>query len=185
MTLKTFHFAGVASMNITQGVPRIKEIINAVKQVANILMLIFLIEFSRFPLQLSQLKSLTSTTRKWRGESRRESRKPLWVGSNFLVVFRRITKKILQIPPNEFVQWLLWGEICEYIEEVYLPDTCFLLIKLNARRIRLLQLEVIFYLKLLNSLNFQIDMDTISQAICKAKLAVPISLHQVIFILFS
>lgn len=29
MTLKTFHHAGVASMNITQGVPRIKEIINA------------------------------------------------------------------------------------------------------------------------------------------------------------
>lgn len=29
MTLKTFHFAGVAAMNITQGVPRIKEIINA------------------------------------------------------------------------------------------------------------------------------------------------------------
>jgi len=34
MTLKTFHFAGVASMNITQGVPRIKEIINASKTVA-------------------------------------------------------------------------------------------------------------------------------------------------------
>ena len=34
MTLKTFHFAGVASMNITQGVPRIKEIINAAKTVA-------------------------------------------------------------------------------------------------------------------------------------------------------
>lgn len=31
MTLKTFHFAGVASMNITQGVPRIVEIINASK----------------------------------------------------------------------------------------------------------------------------------------------------------
>ena len=31
MTLKTFHFAGVASMNITQGVPRIKEIINSTK----------------------------------------------------------------------------------------------------------------------------------------------------------
>ena len=31
MTLKTFHFAGVASMNITLGVPRIKEIINASK----------------------------------------------------------------------------------------------------------------------------------------------------------
>ena len=29
MTLKTFHFAGVASMNVTLGVARIKEIINA------------------------------------------------------------------------------------------------------------------------------------------------------------
>lgn len=29
MTLKTFHFAGVGSMDITMGVPRIKEIINA------------------------------------------------------------------------------------------------------------------------------------------------------------
>jgi len=33
MTLKTFHFAGVASMNITLGVPRIKEIINASKRI--------------------------------------------------------------------------------------------------------------------------------------------------------
>ena len=31
MTLKTFHFAGVAAMNVTLGVPRIKEIINASK----------------------------------------------------------------------------------------------------------------------------------------------------------
>ncbi|KAJ3199383.1 DNA-directed RNA polymerase III subunit RPC1, partial [Dinochytrium kinnereticum] len=34
MTLKTFHFAGVASMNVTLGVPRIKEIINASKKIA-------------------------------------------------------------------------------------------------------------------------------------------------------
>lgn len=33
MTLKTFHFAGVAGMTITQGVPRIKEIINASKEI--------------------------------------------------------------------------------------------------------------------------------------------------------
>ncbi|KAL8925127.1 MAG: hypothetical protein Q9208_003632 [Pyrenodesmia sp. 3 TL-2023] len=33
MTLKTFHFAGVAGMSITQGVPRIKEIINASKEI--------------------------------------------------------------------------------------------------------------------------------------------------------
>lgn len=34
MTLKTFHFAGVASMNVTQGVPRIVEIINAVRNIS-------------------------------------------------------------------------------------------------------------------------------------------------------
>ncbi|CAL8105388.1 unnamed protein product [Calicophoron daubneyi] len=33
MTLKTFHFAGVASMNITQGVPRLREIINAAAKI--------------------------------------------------------------------------------------------------------------------------------------------------------
>lgn len=35
MTLKTFHFAGMASMNITQGVPRITEIINATKKISS------------------------------------------------------------------------------------------------------------------------------------------------------
>ena len=34
MTLKTFHFAGISSMNITQGVPRINEIINCTKNIA-------------------------------------------------------------------------------------------------------------------------------------------------------
>lgn len=34
MTLKTFHFAGVAGMSMTQGVPRIKEIINASKVIS-------------------------------------------------------------------------------------------------------------------------------------------------------
>ncbi|KAF2841958.1 beta and beta-prime subunits of DNA dependent RNA-polymerase [Patellaria atrata CBS 101060] len=34
MTLKTFHFAGVAGMSITEGVPRIKEIINASKDIS-------------------------------------------------------------------------------------------------------------------------------------------------------
>eukprot|EP00924_Labyrinthula_sp_SR-Ha-C_P010888 maker-scaffold_47-snap-gene-1.2-mRNA-1 protein AED:0.00 eAED:0.00 QI:0/0/0/1/1/1/3/0/1392 len=34
MTLKTFHFAGVASMNVTLGVPRLKEIINASKSIS-------------------------------------------------------------------------------------------------------------------------------------------------------
>ncbi|KAI4322195.1 hypothetical protein L6164_021912 [Bauhinia variegata] len=34
MTLKTFHFAGVASMNVTLGVPRIKEIIDGTKKIS-------------------------------------------------------------------------------------------------------------------------------------------------------
>ena len=34
MTLKTFHFAGVASMNVTLGVPRIKEIMNAASNIS-------------------------------------------------------------------------------------------------------------------------------------------------------
>ena len=34
MTLKTFHFAGVAGMSITEGVPRIKEIINASEKIS-------------------------------------------------------------------------------------------------------------------------------------------------------
>ena len=34
MTLKTFHFAGVASMNITSGIPRIKEIINYTQKIS-------------------------------------------------------------------------------------------------------------------------------------------------------
>jgi hypothetical protein len=38
MTLKTFHFAGVASMNVTLGVPRLKEIINASKNISTPIM---------------------------------------------------------------------------------------------------------------------------------------------------
>lgn len=33
MTLKTFHFTGVSSMNVTLGVPRIKEIFNAIEEI--------------------------------------------------------------------------------------------------------------------------------------------------------
>jgi len=34
MTLKTFHFSGISSMNVTLGVPRLKEIINASKLIS-------------------------------------------------------------------------------------------------------------------------------------------------------
>ncbi|XP_055335459.1 DNA-directed RNA polymerase III subunit RPC1-like [Paramacrobiotus metropolitanus] len=42
MTLKTFHFAGVASMNITLGVPRITEIINATTNIRTPIITTFL-----------------------------------------------------------------------------------------------------------------------------------------------
>jgi DNA-directed RNA polymerase III subunit RPC1 len=43
MTLKTFHFAGIASMNVTLGVPRIKEIINASKVISTPLLTVPLV----------------------------------------------------------------------------------------------------------------------------------------------
>jgi len=42
MTLKTFHFAGIASMNVTLGVPRIKEIFNATVTIKTPIIKIFL-----------------------------------------------------------------------------------------------------------------------------------------------
>jgi len=111
MTLKTFHFAGVASMNITLGVPRIKEIINASKKISTPIITTML-EDDRDP----------EFARKVKG---------------------RIEKTTL-------------GEICEYIEEVMLPDDVFILIKLHMDRIKLLKLEV--------------SAETIRYAICTSKL---------------
>ncbi|CAD5234319.1 unnamed protein product [Bursaphelenchus xylophilus] len=119
MTLKTFHFAGVASMNITEGVPRIKEIINAVRHIST-------------PVITVALKN---------DSDEKLARR----------VKARIEKTTL-------------GEISEYIEQVFLPDDSFVLIKLSARRIRLLQLEV--------------TMDTIIQAIQSTKLPIPLKNRQ-------
>ena len=42
MTLNTFHFAGVAEMNITMGLPRIVEILDARKKISTPMIEIFL-----------------------------------------------------------------------------------------------------------------------------------------------
>lgn len=97
MTLKTFHFAGVASMNITQGVPRIVEIINASKNIST-------------PIITAEIENNTSM------EFARK-------------VKARIEKTTL-------------GEISSFIEEVYKPRQCFLLIKLDLERVRVLGLEI-------------------------------------------
>ncbi|XP_023347437.1 DNA-directed RNA polymerase III subunit RPC1, partial [Eurytemora carolleeae] len=96
MTLKTFHFAGVASMNITLGVPRIKEIINASKKIST-------------PIVTAHLEDPLDPefARRVKG---------------------RIEKTCL-------------GEVSEYIEEVLLPDECFLLIRLSIERIKVIYLS--------------------------------------------
>ncbi|CAG0896236.1 unnamed protein product, partial [Darwinula stevensoni] len=111
MTLKTFHFAGVASMNITQGVPRIKEIINASRVIST-------------PIITAHLENE--------------------IDAEFA---RRVKGRI---------EKTLLGEVSEYIEEVYLPAECFLLVKLDIERIRLLKLEV--------------DAECIRYSLCTCKL---------------
>uniref|UniRef100_H3BGV0 DNA-directed RNA polymerase subunit n=1 Tax=Latimeria chalumnae TaxID=7897 RepID=H3BGV0_LATCH len=113
MTLKTFHFAGVASMNITLGVPRIKEIINASKNIST-------------PIITAHLDQDDDAD------------------------FARLVKGR--------IEKTLLGEISEYIEEVFLPDDCFILVKLSLERIRLLRLEV--------------NAETVRYSICMSKLRV-------------
>uniref|UniRef100_A0A672PUW8 DNA-directed RNA polymerase subunit n=1 Tax=Sinocyclocheilus grahami TaxID=75366 RepID=A0A672PUW8_SINGR len=113
MTLKTFHFAGVASMNITLGVPRIKEIINASKNIST-------------PIISANLDTDDDPD------------------------FARLVKGR--------IEKTLLGEISEYIEEVFLPDDCFVLVKLSLERIRLLRLEV--------------NAETVRYSICTSKLRV-------------
>lgn len=97
MTLKTFHFAGVASMNITQGVPRIKELMNANRTIET-------------PIVTAALLPPAS-----RDLAR--------------AVKMRLEKTTLE-------------QICRYIEQVVLPDDCFIKIKLYLERIQMLKLEV-------------------------------------------
>ncbi|KAJ8365732.1 hypothetical protein SKAU_G00145630 [Synaphobranchus kaupii] len=113
MTLKTFHFAGVASMNITLGVPRIKEIINASRNIST-------------PIISAHLDIVDDAD------------------------FGRLVKGR--------IEKTLLGEISEYIEEVFLPDDCFILVKLSLERIRLLRLEV--------------NAETVRYSICMSKLRV-------------
>jgi len=97
MTLKTFHFAGVASMNVTMGVPRIKEIINATKEISAPLI--------KAPLETSYHLTIAR------------------------IVKGRVEKTTL-------------GDIADFIEEVYRPDSCYLQIKLDLETIEKLQLAV-------------------------------------------
>ena len=62
MTLKTFHFAGVASMNVTLGVPRLKEIINASKAISTPFITARLCDEANFHRALSVKAAVERTT---------------------------------------------------------------------------------------------------------------------------
>ena len=99
MTLKTFHFAGVASMNITQGVPRIKELMNANRNIETPVITAALLPPASRDLARS--------------------------------VKMRLEKTTLE-------------QICQYIEQVVLPDDCFIKIKLYLEHIKMLRVGHIF-----------------------------------------
>lgn len=124
MTLKTFHFAGVASMNITQGVPRIKEIINANPKISTPIITAALVS-STFKVHRAIRVCAVNQCPLFFLCSQENDADPEYARR----VKGRIEKTTL-------------GEVTEYIEEVYLPDDCFLLIKLDVDRIKLLKLEV-------------------------------------------
>ena len=113
MTLKTFHFAGVASMNITLGVPRIKEIINASKNIST-------------PIITAYLQNDTDPD------------------------VARAAKGL--------IEKTTLSEICSLIEEVYQPDDCYILLKLDLQRCRLLKIEV--------------NTDTVRYCLCTSRLPV-------------
>jgi len=115
MTLKTFHFAGIVSMNITEEVPRIIEIVNAVREISTPVITAEAID-NKDEFLIRRVKS-------------------------------RIEKTTL-------------GDISDSIEQVILPDDAFVLVKLNLKRIRFLQLEV--------------TMDSIIHSIQTAKFPIPL-----------
>lgn len=73
MTLNTFHFAGVSSMNVTLGVPRLKEIINVAKKLRTPMMTVYLKEEIRSnreeaislknEIELAMLKDIVENTK--------------------------------------------------------------------------------------------------------------------------
>lgn len=125
MTLKTFHFAGVASMNITQGVPRIKEIINANPKISTPIITAALVSTVYLKIAIVFFPSSLVTSI-----------------INFFFLQENDTDAEYARRVKGRIEKTTLGEVTEYIEEVYLPDDCFLLIKLDVDRIKLLKLEV-------------------------------------------
>ncbi|KAJ3315902.1 hypothetical protein HDV04_000109 [Boothiomyces sp. JEL0838] len=115
MTLKTFHFAGVASMNITLGVPRIKEIINAAKKIST-------------PIITTPLQSHIGGYNV-KSESGHVSRTLLSAETATRVVKGRIEKTLLE-------------DVLDYMQEIMVDNEIYLRVKVNLETIKKLQLEI-------------------------------------------
>ncbi|MGH0152595.1 UNVERIFIED_CONTAM: hypothetical protein FKN15_022766 [Acipenser sinensis] len=175
MTLKTFHFAGVASMNITLGVPRIKEIINASKNISTPIITAHLdmdddADFARLVKGRIE-KTLLGEISEYIEE--------VFLPDDCFILVKLSLERIR----------LLRLEISEYIEEVFLPDDCFILVKLSLERIRLLRLEISEYieevflpddcfilvklsLERIRLLRLEVNAETVRYSICTSKLRV-------------
>ncbi|KAJ3055717.1 hypothetical protein HK097_009602 [Rhizophlyctis rosea] len=113
MTLKTFHFAGVASMNVTLGVPRIKEIINASKTIST-------------PIITSKLVAGSYLSG---GSPEKQQMARYASEAAARVVKGRIERTLLE-------------DVTEYVQELIGPQECCLRFKLDIDLIRRLHLEV-------------------------------------------
>ncbi|XP_028287346.1 DNA-directed RNA polymerase III subunit RPC1 isoform X1 [Parambassis ranga] len=160
MTLKTFHFAGVASMNITLGVPRIKEIINASKNISTPIITAHLdveddADYARLVkgrIEKTLLGEVVKTHFTFINKSEASDERRWLKDSIYSGVASDKCRTVIKFCSFCPLQ------ISEYIEEVFLPDDCFILVKLSLERIRLLRLEV--------------NAETVRYSICMSKLRV-------------
>jgi DNA-directed RNA polymerase III subunit RPC1 len=127
MTLKTFHFAGVASMNVTLGVPRIKEIINASKTIST-------------PIITCKLVNDTDVKSARIVKGRLETTYLGDVSHATCFEISQIKKKRgnKSVKRSKYSNLSIF-QIAKYIDEIYERDQCFLAIKLDLEAIQKLQ----------------------------------------------
>jgi len=139
MTLKTFHFAGVASMNVTLGVPRIVEIINATRNISTPIITaeLDLIPFSGMDsLQQQQQQQHDGIVNIMKSESV-DGLKMI----NNIAMRNRQVEKAARIVKGRIEKTTL-GEVAQYMREVYDMGICYMEIKLDKQVIDALQLNI-------------------------------------------
>lgn len=143
MTLKTFHFAGVASMNVTLGVPRIKEIINAAKTISTPIITVKLVE-PQGKETIEKINKMTSAERQKYFENR--TRQAEYSGR---FVKARIEKTYLgdvsPFSPGRTNGWRRDSTSAQIASEmacVYLVNAQHVAVRIDMEAVRALQLEV-------------------------------------------